>query len=76
MFRAMVLSLALSHTVTGLKINPDPCFTTIYMFELTVLAGFVSTRTFCCFIYNTTSFRTGTLVDMLLGPYNMSLAAI
>ena len=37
-------SFVLSQIVTGLKISPDPCFTTIFMYELTVLAGFVSTR--------------------------------
>ena len=66
----MLLSFVLSQIVTGLKISPDPCFTTIYMYKLTAFAGFVSTRSSTFFAsYMTTSLRTGALLEMLLGPY-------
>ena len=40
------------------------------MYELTVLAGFVLPAHFVA-SYKTTSLCTGTLVDILLGPYDI-----
>ena len=66
-----MLYFARYQIVTGLETNPNRNSTTIYMYELTVLAGFVSTRTFCCFVYiyyNQSLHRDISQYNVLLGP--------